>query len=59
MGVAWGAQEEERGDEETRGSVQEKEFAEILGSRRQLVPSSEGRTGLEGNVESRLIFWLP
>lgn len=57
--MAWGAQEEERGDEETRGSVQEKEFAEMLGSRRQLVPSSEGRTGLEGNMESRLMFWLP
>lgn len=47
------------GDEETRGSVQEKEFAEILGSRRLLIPSSEGRTGLEGNMETRLMFWPP
>lgn len=59
MGVVWGAQEEERGDEETRGSMQEKEFAEILGSRRLLIPSSGGRTGLEGNMESRLMFWPP
>lgn len=58
-GVVWGAQEEERGDEDTRGSLQVKEFAEILGSRRQLIPSREGRTGLEGDMESRLMFWPP